>query len=894
MQVVKRNGKIEEVKFDKISRRIKQLSKGLKVDPAFLTQRVATGLYDQIPTAKIDTFLAESAAVLSSEHHDYARLAARIAISSLHKETNISFLVTTRLLYIAGILSEDYLSIVEKHAEALEAAIDYERDFNFDYFGFKTLERSYLLKIDGKIAERPQHLFMRVAAAVCAKRSVDDIIKLYNHLSQGLYTHATPTLFNAGTSRQQMSSCFLISMEEDSIDGIFNTLKECAQISKNAGGIGLHIHNIRATGSRIRGNNGTSNGIVPMLKVFNETARYVDQGGRRKGSFAVYLEPWHADIEQFLELKKPTGKDELRTRDLFLALWVPDLFMERVEKDLPWTLMDPNEQPGLSDVYGEEFRKLYEQYEAQFSNLHRMPARELMTKIIESMLESGTPYVLFKDSCNEKSNQKNIGTIKSSNLCLRAGTLVQTKTGVFPIEDLVGETVEVYDGISWVKTDSFTKTNTSAELLRITLADGSSFDCTPYHKVPLATGEVIEAREVQVGQILKQHDLFDKCYDKTVTTIETLSAFDETYCCHIPTTNQFALANGLMTGNCAEIIEYSDAKESAVCNLASICLPAFVADKQFDFEKLASVTRDAIINLNEVIDGNFYPTEKTKASNARHRPVGLGVQGMADVFFKLGLPYASPEAKALDSKILETMYFHALDASCDLAKEKGAYETFADSPLSQGLFQFDLWGKEASSDLDWAGLKEKIQKYGVRNSLLLALMPTASTSQIFGNTESFEPITSNLYKRQTLAGEFVVVNRYLIQELEALDLWTPEMREKIVREGGSIQNIAEIPAHLRDVFKTVWEISQRDLIDHAAARGPFVCQSQSMNLYFAKASFGTINSALFYGWKQGLKTGVYYTRTRPATEAVKVTTKIEEQQAIACSIDNPDACIMCQ
>jgi ribonucleoside-diphosphate reductase alpha chain len=764
MQVVKRNGKIEEVKFDKISHRIKSLAHDLKVDPAFLTQRTVTGLYDKIPTSKIDTFLSETAAVLSSEHPDYAKLAARLATSCLHKETHASFYQTTKQLFKHGILSDDYLAKVKANADAFERMIDYGRDFQFDYFGFKTLERSYLLRIDGKIVERPQHLFMRVAIAVCGRADQDclaEVESLYSCLSLGLYTHATPTLFNAGTKRPQLSSCFLLGLE-DSIDGIFDTLKECAQISKYAGGIGLHVTNIRASGSRIHGTNGVSSGILPMLKVFNETARYVDQAGRRKGSFAIYLEPWHADVEQFLDLKKPTGKEELRARDLFLALWVPDLFMERVEQDLPWTLMCPAQQPGLSDVHGEKFKALYEQYEQQFPSLKRMPARELMTKIIESMMESGTPYILFKDACNSKSNQQNIGTIKSSNLC-------------------------------------------------------------------------------------------------------------------------------------AEILEVSDANESAVCNLASVCLPAFVDENEFDFDKLETITRLAVKNLNQVIDRNFYPTDKTAASNRAHRPIGLGVQGLADVFFKLRLPFASPAAKALDEQILATMYHAALDTSCDLAKDHGPYSTFNGSPLSQGLLQFDLWGSKGDPRYDWDALRAKVKQHGVRNSLLIALMPTASTSQIFGNTEAFEPITSNLYKRQTLAGEFVVVNKHLIQELEHLGLWDAEMRDKIVQAGGSVQGISEIPADVKEIFKTVWELSQRDLIDHAAARGPYVCQSQSMNLFFSRPSFGTINSALFYSWKKGLKTGAYYTRTRPSTEAVKVTTKIEDkQEAVACSIENPDACIVCQ
>jgi ribonucleoside-diphosphate reductase alpha chain len=767
MQVIKRNGKQEEVKFDKIIYRIKSLSNGLNVDPPYLAQRAITGLHDNIQTKDIDNFLAETAAVLSAEHPDYAKLAARIAVSSLHKETNSSFYQTSKQLYKAGILSDQYIEKVKKFVDQLEKEIDYERDFNFDYFGYKTLERSYLLKIDGKIIERPQHMFMRVAVEVC-----DDFVAmsvLYIMLSKGIFTHATPTLFNSGTKRPQLSSCFLLAMQDDSIEGIYDTLKDCALISKNAGGIGLNVHNVRAKGSHIKGTNGFSNGIVPMIKVFNETARYVDQGGgKRKGSFAIYLEPWHADVELFLELKKPTGKEELRARDIFLALWIPDLFMKRVEANADWTLMDPNQQPGLADVYGAEFETLYNKYEQEFPNLKRIKARELMTKIIESQLESGTPYILFKDACNEKSNQKNIGTIKSSNLC-------------------------------------------------------------------------------------------------------------------------------------CEIVEVSTPDETAVCNLGSICLPKFVRFTEdgkpfFHFDELHLYTSIAVHRLNSVIDKNFYPTEKTRKSNMRHRPIGLGVQGLCDVFFQMKLPYCSKEAKELDERIFATIYHAAIEASAQAAKDNGPYETYDGSPASKGLLQYDLWNKEPHSSLDWKELKEFVAENGLRNSLLTALMPTASTSQIFGNTECFEVVTSNIYKRQTLAGEFVVINKYLISDLEKLDLWSTEMRDKIIGANGSIQNIKEIPDDVRELYKTVWEIPQREVIDHAAIRAPYICQSQSMNLFFnSNVSFGTINSALFYAWKKGLKTGSYYLRTKPVAEAVKVTVKNETKtEEIACSLENPEACIMCQ
>jgi ribonucleoside-diphosphate reductase alpha chain len=767
MYVVKRNGKKEEVRFDKILQRVKAFISDLNVEPVSVSQKVVAGLHEGITTKAIDNLLAETASVLASEHPDYAKLAARIAVSSLHKETT-TFYQTMKMLYKEGYLSDDFIQVVKQNGTVIESSIKYDRDFDFDYFGYKTLEKSYLLKINGKIVERPQHLFMRVAIGVCGA-DLDKVFELYDLMSQGYYTHATPTLFNAGTKRPQMSSCFLISMEDDSIDGIYNTLKECALISKHAGGIGLHVHNVRAQGSHIKGTNGTSNGIIPMLKVFNETARYVDQGGgKRKGSIAIYIEPWHADIETFLDLKKNTGKEEFRARDLFLALWVPDLFMKRVEADQDWSLMCPNECPDLSDSVGDAFEKLYTKYEKEGKVRKTIKAREIMMKIMESLSETGVPYILFKDAANLKSNQQNIGVIKSSNLC-------------------------------------------------------------------------------------------------------------------------------------TEILEVSTPEETAVCNLASICLPKFIIEKKgkkyFDFDKLIEVVKVSTRNLNFVIDKNFYPTEKTKRSNMRHRPIGIGVQGLADVFYALGYAYDSQEAKDLNKEIFEAMYFGACTSSMELAKENGAYETFQGSPASQGKLQFDLWGVAPSDKYDWSSLKEEIKKHGMRNSLLIAPMPTASTSQIFGNTEAFEPVTSNIYKRQTLAGEFIVVNKYLVRDLQKLNLWNGVIRDKIISENGSVQNIPEIPSNVKEVYKTVWEMSQKVIIDLAADRGPFICQSQSMNLYFAKPNFGAMNSALFYGWKKGLKTGSYYTRSRPAVDAVKVTTKIEEKvqqsEALVCSLENPESCEAC-
>ena len=772
MKVIKRNGKEEEVKLDKVTKRVDKLSYGLNIVTIKVSQKVIAGIYDGITSTEIDQLLSETAAVLGVEHPDYSKLAARIAVSSLHKSTK-GFYQTMKDLYKEGSLSEEFIDLVRKYGKQLEKIIDYDRDLEFEYHGYKTLEKSYLLKINGSIVERPQHLFMRVALGICGD-NLEEVEKLYNHLSLKEYTHATPTLFNTGTKRQQMSSCFLIAMEDDSIEGIFNTAKECALISKNAGGIGLHVHNVRASGTPIKGTNGTSNGIVPMLRVFNSIANYVDQGGgKRKGSFAIYLEPWHADIEHFLELKKNTGKEEFRARDLFYALWTPDLFMKRVEEDGMWTLMCPHQCPGLSDVYGKDFDKLYMQYEKEGKGFKTIKARELWGKVLESQIETGTPYILYKDSCNEKSNQKNIGVIKSSNLC-------------------------------------------------------------------------------------------------------------------------------------TEILEVSTPEETAVCNLASISLPAFLKVKNkkelyYDYEALHEVVRTATRNLNLVIDKNYYPTEKTQKSNMRHRPIGLGVQGLANVFFKLKIAYDSEEAKQINKNVFETIYHAALEESCDLAEKHGSYETFEGSPASKGILQYDMWGVEASDRYDWKALKAKIKSKGLRNSLLVAPMPTASTASIFGNVEAFEAQTSNIYKRQVLAGEYVMVNSDLIRDLEQLGLWDENIRNKIIEESGSVQNIPEIPTEIKEVYKTIWEISQKVVIDMAADRGAYIDQSQSLNLWLAKPNFGNLNSMHFYAWKKGLKTGMYYLRSKPALQAQKVTTKIDSEvakeytneEALVCSLDNPEDCIAC-
>lgn len=793
MQVVKRDGREESVKFDKVTARIEKLCYSLDpehVDPVDVSKKVITGIYDGVTTSELDNLAAEIAASLTTKHPDYARLASRIAISNLHKNTKKSFSTTMADLYNyvdprtgkkAPLIAEDVYQVIQKNASLLDSTIIYDRDFGYDYFGFKTLEKSYLLKINGKIVERPQHMLMRVAIGL-HKNDVDAAIETYNLMSERWFTHATPTLFNAGTPKPQLSSCFLLTMKEDSIEGIYDTLKQCAKISQSAGGIGLSIHDIRATGSYIRGTNGSSNGIIPMLRVFNDTARYVDQGGgKRKGSFAIYLEPWHADIFGFLELKKNHGKEELRARDLFYALWVPDLFMKRVETNGIWSLFCPNEAPGLTTIWGDEFETLYEKYEKEGKAIKTVKAQELWFAILESQIETGTPYILYKDACNRKSNQKNLGTIKSSNLC-------------------------------------------------------------------------------------------------------------------------------------TEIVEYTSPDEIAVCNLASIALPRFVIDGKFDHKKLFEVTKVVTQNLNKIIDVNYYPVEEARRSNLRHRPIGIGVQGLADTFILLRMPFDSKEASKLNREIFETIYFAAMTASMELAKQHGPYETFKGSPVSCGIFQFDMWGEKPSNRWDWNKLKEDVKKYGVRNSLLLAPMPTASTSQILGNNECFEPYTSNIYTRRVLSGEFIVVNKYLLKDLVKLGLWNNELKNKIIVNNGSIQNIDEIPEDIKDLYKTVWEIKQRTLIDMAADRGAFICQSQSLNLFLQDIDFAKLTSMHFYAWKKGLKTGMYYLRTKPAADAIKFTVeqqaeipltpvigsreekeldKEREKEAIACSLENKEDCLVC-
>lgn len=759
MYVIKRDGRKEPVMFDKITDRIKKLCYGLNelVDPVKVAMRVIEGLYDGVSTSELDNLAAETAASMTIAHPDYAQLAARIAVSNLHSNTTKSFSETMTDMYNyvnprtgkeAPLLADDVYEVIKKNSQVLDSTIIYNRDFNYDYFGFKTLERSYLLKINGKIVERPQHMLMRVSIGI-HKDDIESAIETYELMSKKFFTHATPTLFNSGTPKPQMSSCFLLTMKDDSIDGIYDTLKQTAKISQSAGGIGLAIHNVRATGSYISGTNGTSNGIVPMLRVYDMTARYVDQGGgKRKGSFAMYIEPWHADIFDFLDLRKNHGKEEMRTRDLFLGMWIPDLFMKRVQEDTTWTLMCPNECPGLSDVHSEEFDALYLGYEAAGKGRKTIKAREIWEKILESQVETGLPYMLYKDAANRKSNQKNLGTIRSSNLC-------------------------------------------------------------------------------------------------------------------------------------TEIIEYTSPDEVAVCNLASISLPMFVENGKFDHQKLYDVTKRVTFNLNKVIDRNYYPVKEAENSNVRHRPIGLGVQGLADAFIMLRMPFTSDDAKQLNQEIFETLYFAAVTASMELAKVEGPYSTFEGSPMSKGEFQYNMWGmkdEELSGRWDWASLRKEVVANGVRNSLLVAPMPTASTSQILGNNEAFEPYTSNIYTRRTLSGEFIVVNKHLLHDLVERGLWNETLKQEIMRHNGSVQNIDGIPADLKELYKTVWEMSMKDILDMSRQRGYFIDQSQSLNLFMQDANYSKLTSMHFYAWQSGLKTGMYYLRTKSAVDAIKFTLNNDKKE----------------
>jgi len=804
MRVIKRNGEMEDVSFDKVLNRLKNLSSGLTIDVSEIAQKVCSRIYDGVKTYELDELAAHLCSSMSIEHPDYSLLASRIIISNHHKNTSPSFSETIQVLYNnvdnhnnpIPLVSEELYNIVSKNKEKLNTIIDYQRDYLFDYFGFKTLERAYLLRVNKKIIERPQHMWMRVAIGIHGN-DIKDVLQTYDLMSKKYFTHATPTLFNAGTNRPQLSSCFLCSINEDSVSGIFDSLKEVALISKYAGGIGLHIHQIRGNGSHIRGTNGTSNGIIPMLRVFNNTARYIDQAGKRLGSIAVYLETWHCDIESFLELKKNHGSEEDRCRDLFLALWISDLFMERVKSESKWSLMCPDKCPLLSDVYGDDFKELYEKYESEGKYVKQINAQDLWFKILEAQIEQGVPYILYKDAANKKSNQKNLGTIKSSNLC-------------------------------------------------------------------------------------------------------------------------------------AEVLIYSSPEETGVCNLASICLPSYVEDSKFNFDKLHDITKVITKNLNKVIDKNFYPIEKARISNLKHRPVGIGVQGLADVFIMLRHPFESENAKQLNKDIFETIYHAAVEASMELSKKRhkiindikninnklldedinnyineferdipnpkyiGAYSSFEGSPISQGLFQFDLWNTQPSSRYDWDNLRADIKEYGVRNSLLLSPMPTASTSQIMGFNESFEPFTNNIFQRKTLSGEFIIINKYLINDLISKGLWNKDLKDTIILHEGSVQNIQEIDDELKAIYKTAWEIKQRNIIDMSADRGQYICQTQSLNIFMEEPDFQKLSSMHFYAHSKGLKTGSYYLRTRPKAKTQQFTIDPDfAKKKRRCVEDNGDSCLLC-
>ncbi len=1137
MLVIKRDGRRESVKFDKITARIEKLCYGLDtnyVSSVEVAKKVIVGIYDGVTTVELDNLAAETAATLTVTHPDYAVLAARIAISNLHKVTSKSFSNTMKRLYTyvdprtgenASLIAKDVYAVIKKNAALLDSTIIYSRDYSYDYFGFKTLERSYLIKLDGKIVERPQHMLMRVAVGI-HKEDVESAIETYNLLSEKWFTHATPTLFNAGTPKPQMSSCFLLTMQDDSIDGIYDTLKQCAQISQSAGGIGLSIHNVRATGSYIRGTNGTSNGIVPMLRNFDMTARYVDQGGgKRKGSFAIYLEPWHADIFEFLHLKKNHGKEELRARDLFYALWIPDLFMKRVESNGQWSLFDPNECPGLYDTYGEDFERLYEKYEREGKARRTIRAQDLWFEVLESQTETGTPYMLYKDAANQKSNQKNLGTIRSSNLCCIAGDQrVPTQKGMMTIRELYEEGTEnLVVGREKIETASeMYLPRPNAEIVNIVTQEGYTHKVTPDHKVwvtnvgwreaqYLQSGDQIaiqqfeglwgegdyadeaflagliagdgtfttgnqtnvhldiwgvtadhkEEIEQAVSRVIEKYEsdfdydnltggyhaatyapsvkpvfrickqkhsrvrkywlsssilckilaklgftkdtklqipefvwkgnrqtasryleglyladatvqgtdngvtttslastnkpllrdlqvlwanfgvkasinqmrdcvqqllpdgkgeqkLFDcrPLYRLLVTSIQGCKVVNEVtqigyyrrhaeflknlskvgyqqkmyatfdyleklpnedaYCLIVDSEEHSWTVNGMITKN-TEILEYTSKDEVAVCNLASIALPKFITEDEngnlrFDHQKLYEITKVVTRNLNKVIDVNYYPVPEAKTSNMRHRPIGIGIQGLADAFIMLRMPFESDEARGLNKDIFETIYYAAMETSMELATKEGAYKTYEGSPVSQGIFQFDMWNVTPDSGRwNWDDLKKKVKKNGVRNSLLLAPMPTASTSQILGNNECFEPYTSNIYTRRVLSGEFIVVNKHLLRDLVDMGLWNENMKNRLISENGSIQNVSEIPQHLKDLYKTTWEISQKTIIDMAAERGAYICQSQSLNIHMEDPNFGKLTSMHFYAWKNGLKTGMYYLRTKAATDAIKFT-----------------------
>lgn len=998
MRVLKRDNTYEDISFDKVLRRIRKLcdegTKLTSVRPDEIAQKVCARIYDGVKTSELDELAAQMCASLVTTHPEYGALAARIVVSNHHKNTSPSFSETMAALYnsvdVHGnpnpTISEELMKIVNVHKEKFNDTIDYNRDYDLDYFGFKTLERAYLMKVGDKIVERPQHMWMRVALGIHAW-DVREALETYEYMSKRYFTHATPTLFNAGTPRSQLASCFLLGTH-DSVTGMYKTIGDCAQISKYAGGIGVHIHDIRAKGSHIRGTNGISSGVIPMLRVYNNTARHINQAGKRLGSIAIYMEPWHADIEAFLDIRKNSGSEEDRCRDLFTAMWIPDLFMERVNANEDWSLMCPDECPGLSDATGQAFKTLYTKYESEGRFRKKIKAQTIWISILKSQIETGTPYLCYKDAANQKSNQKNLGTIKSSNLCVAPETRILTSEGYKTIRELANKDIKVWNGVEWSDT-KVVKTSDRSELVRVSFSDGSVLECTRYHKFHIQVGSDVIVKPTE--ELLVNDTLVSwidpgngETKDQiTVVSIESLGRYDETYCFNEPR-RHMGIFNGVITGNCSEIIEYSDENEYATCNLASIALPSFVKkDGTFDFEALHKIAQVLTRNLNKVIDRTFYPVPETEVSNLKHRPIGIGVQGLADVYAMMRYPFDSPEAADLNRDIFETIYHGAVTASMKIAKKRsewykelmdienyqyesvdaeiiaeikykhkitrevatkllrmteyekhaaittnslypGAYATFAGSPASQGLLQFDLWNKKPGGRRwDWDALKQDIVKYGLRNSLLLAPMPTASTSQILGNTECFEPVASNIFQRQTLSGDFTLVNKHLVKDLLALNLWNLGMKDAILAGGGSIQHITAIPEHIRALYKTCWELKQKVLIDQAADRGIYVCQSQSLNLFMEDPEIGKLSNMHMYAWKTGLKTGCYYLRTRPKAkmsaytlspppqQKVAVVAKEKEKEkdtdreketnreketveaAAACRRDNPEGCMMC-
>lgn len=969
MRVIKRSGEYELVNFEKIAQRLRKLCWGLSnVDIESVVAAVATNMVDEISTERLDILAADLCIARDTEHPDFGVLASRIAVSNLQKMTSDSIVETFERM--RGVVSDEFLDRVNANAEDLQAMVCYSRDYDFDYFGVETLKKLYCGRVNEILVERPQHMYLRVSLAICGgEGDMARVKKTYDMMSTKMFTHASPTLFNAGMKTQQCSSCFLQTMG-DSLDGIFGCIHDAARISKHGGGLGISISDVRSKGAPIRGTNGKSDGILPLLKVVNSVASYINQGGRRKGSAAMYLEPHHPDIFEFLDLKRPGGDEDLRCRDLFMALWVSDLFMKRVRAGSDWSLMDPSLCPGLSECHGAAFETLYAQYESEGRASRVVKARDLWNAILRAQTESGVPYILYKDAANSKSNQSSLGTIKSSNLCVAGSTKILTDEGYLPIGPLENQTVSVWNGEEFSEC-TVRKTGTLQKLVRVRFSNGSEISCTPYHKFYIQTEsgtmEQVAANDLRLGQNLIHWELptlkreclsaklryLEDVFDDNVCFVDgndnlmlqtnlilqtmgvhaAISRVDgswrleidstglrhlielgfrpkrmdpgheqprqnvrvvgiceeeerqDTYCFTEPL-RHMGMFNGVLAGNCAEIIEFTSDDEVAVCTLASLGLPAFVKrGGRFDYAALHEAVRVVARNLDDVIDINAYPMDKARRSSQTHRPIGIGIQGLADVFAKLRIPFDSPEAARLNAEISATMYHAALDASADLAAEKGPYASFEGSPASRGHLQWDLWGIESpetvGGTLDWTALKSKIERHGLRNSLSIALMPTASTAQVFGNNESFEPFTSLIYTRRTLAGEFVVINRHLVRDLVKLRIWSPLVKNAIIRDAGSIQNVPEIPDDIKKLYRTVWELPQRVLVDQSAARGPYVCQSQSLNIFFERPTFEKLTALHMHGWKSGLKTGSYYIRSKPASHAARVT--VDAEECVMCS-----------